>query len=872
MLPIRWGRVLAAWILLQFFSPAAAKPQILIEDSRLSLDGRPFVVRGVVYSNVPVGGVWSGSIEASECLYTRDLPLIAGLGANTVRTLALVPPGSRAFSQALAANDLYWLAGFPLDRFYDSQRSLSSGTGQETSSDTVSGSELRSQILGEFRAYVEAWKDEPRLLAFVFGNEADVDYERKFAGSAADFFSLLGEAAAVVHEVAAGKLITSSVGDAASIGAFNLGTNDANQPGLSFWSLDASGQSLLNPLIQEARTRTAKPVLVSGFGADAYDAGTQSEAPHAQAEIARALARELTLAAGNRSFRLLGGLWGALLDEWWRGGPDPARHGDQAVEVGGDGGQFHPAWSGLFGVARGAIKGLDTLRPREAYFALAQEWGGTPPPGLSVEGPPAVDPGGVRNAASGFEVMAPGSLFALYGENFTAGGQSAAAGPDLPYQLEGVSVCVEGQPAPLYFAAAGEIRAQLPWETATGSQQVVVYRGGIASQPSPAEVLAQAPGIFEGAVLQPGLPCPVDGSNGVRPGAYLEVYGTGLGTVAAPVATGRAAVEPASLSIAPQASLDDRALEVVFAGLLSGTAGVYQTNVRIPPDVASGVAQLRLSQGALVSNAVPVQITGETDSPRLFLSPLEPDALLVQAGGPPRRALARVFGGKGFCDLVRFAVAGLPVGVRASIPVGYPGQAVPLEIWAEPTAPRAEDVPVTLTALSSLADAPMQTVHVTVLPALGDIRFRVVSGGWLSSAPIASFEVDGRFIYRVNGGGPGRGFNFLTVDAQTGELDSVRNFDTWASEEAVTAMENFLQGLPAGRVVFAAIADDGALLLTPETRCIIRETLGSQWIDTLAYQDSWAIISRVGAVQPIAEGLTSDETVILERTLTFPMP
>jgi hypothetical protein len=222
--------------------------------------------------------------------------------------------------------------------------------------------------------------------------------------------------------------------------------------------------------------------------------------------------------------------------------------------------------------------------------------------------------------------------------------------------------------------------------------------------------------------------------------------------------------------------------------------------------------------------------------------------------------------------LVRFAVAGLPAGVRAAIPVAYPGQAVRLEIWAEPAAPRAEDAPVTLTALSSLPDSPMQTLRVTVLPALGDIRFRVVSGGWLSGSPVASFDIDGRVVYQVSGGGPGRGFNFLTVDPRTGELGAVRNFDTWASEEAVAAMESYLLSLPVGSVVLAAVADDGALLLGEEARRVVREALASQWIDALAYQNSWAIVGRVGARQAIAEGLGVEETVVLERTLTFPMP
>jgi hypothetical protein len=363
----------------------------------------------------------------------------------------------------------------------------------------------------------------------------------------------------------------------------------------------------------------------------------------------------------------------------------------------------------------------------------------------------------------------------------------------------------------------------------------------------------------------------VDGANGVRPGDYLEVYGTGLGLGTAFVETGRVANETLEVTTSPQASLDERDIAVVFSGLLPAAVGVYQTNVRVPLDIAPGVAQLRLRQNALLSNGVAVQITEQAASPRLLLDAPEPNAMLVQAGGPAAKALVRIAGRNGFCELVRFVVEGLPAGVRASIPVGVLGQTVPLEIRAEPGAPRAEDAAVTLTALSGLIEA-RQTLRLTVLPALGDIRLRVVSGGWLSGAPMASFEVDGRVVYQVNGGGPGRGFSFLAVDSQSGVLSTARSFDTWGDEEAVAAMEAFLQSLPHGQVVLAAVADDGSLLITAETRRILRETLGSQAIDSLAYQSSWAIISRAGASQPIAEGLMLDDVVVLDRTLTFPMP
>ncbi len=857
-----WGRILAVWILL-FLSPAAANSQFSIEDSRLLLDGRPFVVRGVVYSNVPIGRSWTDTIAASECLYGRDFPLIAGLGANTVRTLALVPPGTRAFPLALAANDLHWLAGFPLDRFFDPRTSLSDGTEQ--------GRALRANILAEFQAYVEAWKDEPRLLAFVFGNEVDAGYALKFGGQAADFFSLLREAVSIIETSAPGRLITTSVGDPESIGAFNLGTNDPQQPGLSFWSLHVPGVAELNEVFQNARSRTAKPFLLSAFGADAYDSATQSEAAHRQAEDTENLATEIKLAAANPSFRLLGGVWGALLDEWWRGGLDPERHGAQAVAT-VEAKAFHSAWAGLFGVARSALEGLDTLRPRKAYVSLAHAWGGSPPEGLSLDAPPFIEADGVTNTASGFEAVSPGSLFTIRGESFTAESRTASAGIDLPFQLGGLSVCVEQRPAPLYLGAADEIRAQLPWEIPPGRRQATVYRAGVASQPAAVEVVASAPGIFEGALFRPGLPCPVNGENGVRPGDYLEVYGTGLGPGIAAVDTGRSPREPIETMTAAQASLGERDIEVVYSGLLTGAAGVHQTNVRIPLDFEPGVFQLRLRQDAALSNGVALQVTGDSDAPQALLNTPEPNRLLVQAGGPPARALIRIGGRNGFCDLVRFAVEGLPAGVRASIPVGVPGQTVALELSADPEAPRAADTVVTLTALSSLGTPPRQTLRVTVIPALGDIRFRVVSGGWLSGSPMASFEVDGRAVYHSNGGGPGRGFNFLTIDSLTGVLSPVHSFDTWGDEEAVTAMENWLKSLTPGQVVLGAIADDGSLLLSEDTKRALREVLGSRVIDALAYQSSWAIISRVGASQPIAEGLMLDEIVVLDRTLTFPMP
>ena len=53
---------------------------------------------------------------------------------------------------------------------------------------------------------------------------------------------------------------------------------------------------------------------------------------------------------------------------------------------------------------------------------------------------------------------------------------------------------------------------------------------------------------------------------------------------------------------------------------------------------------------------------------------------------------------------------------------------------------------------------------------------------------------------------------------------------------------------------------------------VIREALGSGLIDHVEFRYSWAIVTRKGAMKPIDEGLNPIGLVVLESTLTFPMP
>ena len=193
----------------------------------------PFPIRGVAYPgrNAPLPTV--------SCLYARDLPLIALMGANTVRTYGLVPENDRTFQPVLESSGLHWLAGFPLDEFYDPSQTLAS---------------REPLILEAFRKYAARFRGEKRLIGYVFGENVATDHARKFGGSPEEFYSLLSRAAEILREIdpARTPLLATAVSNPAEL--------TLEIPGLSFWCWNASSRPL------RAGIEATRPVVISEDG------------------------------------------------------------------------------------------------------------------------------------------------------------------------------------------------------------------------------------------------------------------------------------------------------------------------------------------------------------------------------------------------------------------------------------------------------------------------------------------------------------------------------------------------------------------------------------------------------------------------------
>ena len=94
------------------------------------------------------------------------------------------------------------------------------------------------------------------------------------------------------------------------------------------------------------------------------------------------------------------------------------------------------------------------------------------------------------------EPLAPGGIISSFGIHLAPGNFAATSIP-LPNSLGGLTLLAGGRPAPLYFAGAGQLNAQLPFETPPGAATQLIARiNGLHSVPQEAVVAAARPGVF----------------------------------------------------------------------------------------------------------------------------------------------------------------------------------------------------------------------------------------------------------------------------------------------------------------------------------------------------------------------------------------
>jgi hypothetical protein len=312
-------------------------PVIAIDGRRLTVDGEPFQIHGVCWNPVPEGGVHPANLDYAGFV-AEDAALMQAAGIDVVRTYE--PLTDRAVLDALYAHGIYVLEGV-----------------------YAWGGDPASVVTDRVRAVV----DHPAVLMWLLGNEWN--YNGLYVGlSHDDARDRLNEAAALIRAEDPSRPIATVYGELPTAEVI------ASMPLIDVWGINAYRGIGFGDLFDRWAERSAKPMFLSEYGADAYNATLPGVDTASQAAAAEALTQEILdhASSADASDVCLGGTIFEWADEWWKdSGGAPDQHDVGGVAPGGGpypDSTFNEEWWGIVDIDR---------NPRPAYDALKALYTGT---------------------------------------------------------------------------------------------------------------------------------------------------------------------------------------------------------------------------------------------------------------------------------------------------------------------------------------------------------------------------------------------------------------------------------------------------------------------------------------------------------------
>lgn len=379
---------------------AAAKPHTYIQKLknghyRLIVKGRPYVIKGVCYNPIPIGQNheydWWGDPSKP---WVVDGALMQKMGVNTIR---LYQPHEHVEEVKQVIRDLYNLYGI--------RTILGHWLGfWEYPCPFYADEKFRERIKQEVLEMVRLYKDEPGVLFWVLGNEnnysclgqvnpwsceeidKEPDPQRQKEMRMKIYYSFVNDIARSVHEIDREHPVALGNGELVGLDVASQVCADIDLVACIIYRGKTFG-NLFNSL----KATFDKPIYISEFGADCYDAALRKEDQNMQAFFLESQWRQIfqNLAgtkdgAGN----CLGGTSFEWTDEWWKHNEsDPAgwsvhdtasnwSNGSYYFDIKAEGNKnMNEEWFGIVALSSEEKEfGLDKRVPRKAYYVIREFW------------------------------------------------------------------------------------------------------------------------------------------------------------------------------------------------------------------------------------------------------------------------------------------------------------------------------------------------------------------------------------------------------------------------------------------------------------------------------------------------------------------
>jgi uncharacterized protein (TIGR03437 family) len=209
----------------------------------------------------------------------------------------------------------------------------------------------------------------------------------------------------------------------------------------------------------------------------------------------------------------------------------------------------------------------------------------------------------VANAAGQSPIIAPNTWVEINGSNLAPARDSRIwqssdlVNNQMPTQLDGVSVTMNGENAFVDYISANQVNVLTPPDLAPGPVQVVVTVAGGSSPAFTSTAQPDSPSLFvfngepyvaavhaNGSMIGPTSLYP-GSTTPAKPGETVLLYANGFGPTNVPVSNGSVS-QSGTLSPLPMITIGGVKAAVSFAGLVA--PGEFQFNVVVPSGLSNG--------------------------------------------------------------------------------------------------------------------------------------------------------------------------------------------------------------------------------------------------------------------------------------------
>lgn len=356
---------------------------------RLLVNGKPMMVNGMNWDYFPVGtnynySIWNQSPSLIKSALDNEMALLKNMGVNSIRVYTGIP--KQWIEYIYDTHGIYTMLNHSFGRY-----GLNVDGVWKPNTD-YADPRVREILLKEVSELAEQYKDTRGLLLYLLGNENNYGLfwdgaetedipmaDRRSTIRAREMYKLFNEGALAMKNIDQNRPIAMANGD-----LLFLDIIAEEVPDIDIFGANVYRGVTFTDLYDRLKKEYSKPVLLTEFGSDAFNALTNQEDQLCQAYYKHGNWKEIYAnAAGlGKNENAIGGYTFQFSDGWWKYGQTVnldvhdnnaswSNGGYQCDYIEGRN-NMNEEWFGIAAKGRMNASGLYELYPRAAYYVLKE--------------------------------------------------------------------------------------------------------------------------------------------------------------------------------------------------------------------------------------------------------------------------------------------------------------------------------------------------------------------------------------------------------------------------------------------------------------------------------------------------------------------